>query len=79
MGEREFEQMIGRLMSQDFSAGTEAFREELLVHCLAVLDADDGEACAEVGDDDLELLAAAGTVYANPSAGSGRLSREAHL
>ena len=59
----EFDRMIGRLMGQDLSAGTEEFREKLLARCLAELNADDG--IAEVPDDDLELLAAAGDVFAS--------------
>ena len=62
MDEREFEQMIERLMKLDFSIGTEAFRDDLLSRCLAVL-ASDGE-CREVDDAELELLAAAGDRFA---------------
>ena len=58
-----FERMIKRLMKQDLSAGTEAFREDLLARCLDVLDSDE-DRCEEVDDSDLELLAAAGTPYA---------------
>lgn len=55
--------MIERLMKQDLSAGTEAFREDLLARCLDVL-ASDEDRCEEIDDSDLELLAAAGTPYA---------------
>ena len=58
MVDREFEQMLGRLMKQDFSIGTEKFRDALLERCLAVLDND--EEVAELDDSVLELLAAAG-------------------
>ena len=64
MDGRRFERIIGRLMKQDLSAGTEAFREDLLARCLEVLDADDGEDGVEVSDSDLKMLAAAGSPYA---------------
>ena len=67
MNEREFEQIIERLMKLDFSIGTEAFREELLSRCLAVLNAGDG--CREVDDSELELLAAAGGWFTFDEAG----------
>ena len=51
------EQEIIRILSQDRSVGTEAFRDELLARCLEVLDS---ESVYEVSDDELELLAAAG-------------------
>ena len=58
MDDRQFEQALARLLREDHSAGTETFRDELLVRCLAVLDAD----CRadELDDADLEMLAAAG-------------------
>ena len=47
-----------RALGDDLSAGTEAFREDLLARCLSVLaHADDG---AVLDDDELELLADAG-------------------
>ena len=58
MDDREFEERLDGLFSQDFSEGTEGFRDALLEQCLAVLDADGGE--AELDDGALELLAAAG-------------------
>lgn len=67
---RRFERMIGRLMKQDLSAGTEAFREELLGRCLDVLDADDVEECREVSDSDLDMLAAAGLPYISKLTGA---------
>ena len=69
MDDRRFEQMLSRLLRADFSAGTEAFRDELLARCLAILDADVRDEAAgsesgcrvvELDDADLELLAAAG-------------------
>ena len=58
MVEREFERMLERLLGQDFSIGTEAFRDALLARCLDELDADDETVV--IGDDDLVLIAAAG-------------------
>lgn len=63
MNEQEFDGMLERLMQQDLSAGTEAFRDELLSRCLAVLGADDKP--AEIEDDYLDMLAAAGNPYAD--------------
>ena len=53
--------MIEQLLSQDLSAGTEAFREELLARCLAVLECNDVGMALE--DDELEMLAAAGDLF----------------
>ena len=52
-------------MGQDFSMGTEAFREALLERCLDELDADvdESEECADIDDAQLELLAAAGDPF----------------
>ena len=73
MDDRAFDQMLGRLMKQDFAAGTETFRDALLVRCIAVLNSGDGG--MRVEDDDLELLAAAG---AAPTPGPAALdSRDA--
>ena len=54
------EQEIRRILGQDLSVGTEAFRDSLLKRCLSVLDSsvEDG---VELDDDELELLAAAGS------------------
>ena len=49
---------IARALVRDPSARSTAFRESLLARCLAELDANDG---AELSDDDLGLLSAAGT------------------
>lgn len=57
MDGREFEQQLEKLLSQDLSVGTEAFRDNLLERCLGVLDSDEG---MEIDDSALELLAAAG-------------------
>ena len=73
MDEREFEQLLGQLMKLDLSAGTEAFRDELLSRCLAVLDAD-SEGMV-LGDADLDMLAAAGTRFAFDFPGMDSLSR----
>ena len=61
MNDREFEAMLQRLIEQDLSAETDAFREALLARCLAVLDT--GDEGLELPDDEIELLAAAGNVF----------------
>ena len=59
MTEKEFEEYFASLVKQvDFAAGTDKFREELLVRCLAVLN--DGEETRELEDSELRLLSAAG-------------------
>lgn len=50
-------------MKQDFSAGTEAFRDTLLERCLSVLDEDDEGRCLD--DAELDMLAAAGDTFVN--------------
>lgn len=60
MEDREFEARLGKLMKQDLSAGTEAFKEDLLSRCLAVLGEDGG---LELSDSDLDMLAAAGNPF----------------
>lgn len=60
-----FEKMLERLFKQDFSEGTEAFRDALLARCLEELNAaeDDegpGDSVREIGEDELDMLAAAG-------------------
>lgn len=62
MNEREFDQRLEQLMKQDLSAGTEAFRDDLLARCLDVLGADEDEG-VELSDSDLDMLAAAGNPY----------------
>lgn len=57
MTDQGFEQTIAKLLSQDFSAGTETFRDSLLQRCLDVLAEENG---MELDDEDLELLSAAG-------------------
>ena len=52
------ENELRRILSQDLSVGTEAFRDALLARCLQVL-GEDG-AATELCDEELELLAAAG-------------------
>lgn len=58
MDERE----IARILKQDLSVGTEAFRDNLLARCIAVLGTDDY--AIELDDADLELLSAAGDISA---------------
>lgn len=70
MDNHEFEQELQRLLKQDFSAGTEAFRDALLARCLKELNradrGDDDFRAFEIPDENLEMLAAAGDVYVNP-------------
>ena len=68
MGDEEFEEMVERLMKKDYSVGTEAFRDKLLQQCLDVLCEEDDAMLIE--DQDLELLAAAGSPFLTPSEGS---------
>lgn len=63
MNDRELDQTLERLMKQDFSAGTEAFRDTLLERCLSVLDEDDEGRCLD--DAELDMLAAAGDTFVN--------------
>lgn len=74
MSNGRFEQKLAELLRQDFSAGTDTFREELLVRCLEVVhadtrdkaaDPDAGCRIAELSDADLGTLAAAGD-FAHP-------------
>ena len=58
MNDREIEKMLGTLLAQDLSSGTEAFRDALLERCLDVLNSD--SEVTVLSDDDLEMLAAAG-------------------
>lgn len=62
MDDKRFEQMIEKLLKQDFSSGTEAFRDALLARCLDELDADIRE--SDLSDEELEMLAAAGNLSA---------------
>lgn len=73
MDEREFEQMFEQLMKLDFSIGTEAFRDNLLLRCLAVLNMDDEGVVLD--DSELELLAAAGDRFAFDEAGMDSYGR----
>ena len=61
MDDQKFEQVLGRLLNQDLSVGTEEFRDALLERCLIVLDADDEGAC--IDDSTMELLSAAGAGF----------------
>ena len=56
--------MIERILMQGFAEGTEAFREELLQRCLAVLNG--GEASRILDESELEMLAAAGIEFPIP-------------
>ena len=66
--DRELDKMLERLMKQDLSAGTDAFRDDLLERCKAVLDADDEG--TYIDDAELDWLAAAGDVYAGLAGGA---------
>ncbi|MBQ9041281.1 MAG: hypothetical protein IJ111_00535 [Eggerthellaceae bacterium] len=72
---RELEQMIRGLMRADLSAGTEAFREELLARCLEELDAGSCDSGTELDDSALDLLAAAGDAFAPGADDNGRADR----
>ena len=52
---------IERILSQDLSAGTEAFRENLLERCLSALGQADSDG-VELDDSEFEMLAAAGII-----------------
>ena len=56
------EKEITRILRQDLSVGTEAFRDNLLARCIAELGTDDY--AIELDDADLELLSAAGDISA---------------
>ncbi|MBR1829068.1 MAG: hypothetical protein IJ781_06100 [Atopobiaceae bacterium] len=63
MDEHEFEEMLGQVLGQDLSIGTEAFRDTLLERCLDELEAD--EEGVALDDADLDMLAAAGDLFAS--------------
>lgn len=71
MNDREFEQKITELMGQDLSAGTDAFRDNLLERCLAELE--DKPDAVELDDEDLEMLSAAGDMRISVSGERRRL------
>ena len=52
------------LSTTDFSKGTEAFAEDLLGRCLSVLGQEEND-FAEISDDELDMLAAAGNPFAD--------------
>lgn len=57
------DKMIEQVLAKDFSKGTEAFQERLLKRCLAEMgNMDEG---IELSDDEISMLAAAGTPYDN--------------
>lgn len=73
MAGQESEDKLRQLLKQDFSIGTEEFRDKLLARCLEMLDsdgsaADDALDCRDLSDDDLDLLAAAGDISTLASA-----------
>ena len=58
MDDQKFEQVLGRLLNQDLSVGTEEFRDALLERCLDQIDSNDN--IITLKDTDLDQLAAAG-------------------
>lgn len=71
MDVREFEKMLERLLNEDLSKGTDAFRDALLARCLDVLGSDDHTQSIDgdggirpIDESDLEFLAAAGDIDA---------------
>ena len=70
MEDRDFEQMLEKLMGQGLPVGSETFRDALLERCLAELDADDEGLVLD--DAELDLLSAAG----DPSVWFGPERRE---
>ena len=60
MDTAKFEELLKNLFNQDFSAGTETFRNTLLERCLEELDSEDASDSRELTDSSLEYLAAAG-------------------
>ena len=69
MNTQKIEQLLGR----DYSVGTEAFREDLLQQCFAVIEQENSGRVA-LDDDDLDMLAAAGTPsYEDPTQRENRL------
>lgn len=58
------EKRIKSILSCDFSEGTDGFREDLLRRCLAVLNS--GSDVIELGEDDLDMLSAAGEAKLPP-------------
>lgn len=55
------EKELSLILQQDFSIGTERFCESLLQRCLSILRS--SEEGRDVSDDELELLAAAGSPF----------------
>lgn len=66
--DRKFENKLQQMLKLDLSAGTEAFRDDLLARCLDVLGSDsasnDPSEGIELDDATLDLLAAAGDLSA---------------
>ena len=58
------DERLERALAYDFSAGTEAFRDDLLRRCLEVLRT---EGSVELDDEQLELLSAAGDPFQRPT------------
>ena len=63
---------IEQLLGQDFSVGTEKFREDLLQRCLVEVDKST-RGRVSLSDEDVEMLAAAGAPYEDPESAQRRL------
>lgn len=58
MDERQFEEMLSRVLQHDLSSNSETFRDELLARCLEIIEAEDSG--CDLNDEQMDLLAAAG-------------------
>ena len=58
MSAQELDRLDLSIFTQDFSVGTEKFRDELLARCLEIINENE---CRELEDEELEMLAAAGS------------------
>ncbi len=63
------EAQLAKILSHDYSIGTERFRDELLVRCLDNLDAD--PYAVELNEFELDLLSAAGNPFAGRFGSAG--------
>lgn len=68
MSSRDFEEHLEELLSQDLSAGTEVFRDELLERCLETFDT--GSKGIVLDDSIIDSISAAGDIaslYPDPN------------
>ena len=61
MNEQEFHELLEQVLGQNLSAGTDAFRDDLLARCLDIVSS--SEDVTALDDSQLELLAAAGIPF----------------